>query len=457
MKVWDLAQAGDSTRIGREMYECIEDLYPLCRSITGEGLRETLRRLARLAPLTIQEVPTGTPVFDWTVPREWNIRDAYVKNSRGQRVIDFRESNLHVVHYSVPIHTRMPLAELRPHLFTLPGHPDWIPYRTSYHEERWGFCLSHRRLLDLEEEEYEVCIDATLGPGSLSYGELLLEGETSDEVLIACHVCHPSLANDNLAGVALAIQLARELAGVSRRYSYRFLFLPGTIGAIAWLSLNEPNLRRIKHGLVLTCAGDAGSVTYKKTRRGDAAIDRAFTRTLQEQGDEHTVLGFSPYGDERQFCSPGLDLPMGCLTRTAHGGYPEYHTSADDLALVHPWALADTFGKCLAALGILEGDRTYLSLNPKCEPHLGKRGLYRRALERGPAPDSQAMLWILSFTDGHHSLLDIAERSGLPFQSIRAAADALAAHGLLEEQGVIAPVPAPVNSRGARDGSRLPR
>ena len=434
MKVWDLAEAVDAARVGHEMYRCIEELYPLCRSITGEGLRETLRRLERLVPLTIREVPSGTPVFDWTVPREWNIRDAYVKNSRGQRVIDFRESNLHVVHYSAPVRTRMSLAELRPHLFSLPGRPDWVPYRTSYFEDSWGFCLSHRRLLELEEGEYEVCIDATLGPGAMSYGELLLEGETTEEVLITTHVCHPSLANDNLAGVAVAAQLARGLSGVSRRYSYRFLFIPATIGVIAWLSRNEQDLWRIKHGLVLTCGGDAAGVTYKKTRRGDAPIDRAFARALRERGGADAVLDFSPHGDERQFCSPGLDLPMGCLTRTPNGAYPEYHTSADDLSLVHPWALADTFAACLAAFSILEGDRTYVSLNPKCEPQLGKRGIYRRA-ERGPAPDSQAMLWLLSYADGRHSLLDIAERSGRPFQSIRSAAEVLAAHDLVAEKG----------------------
>ena len=431
MKVWDLAGAVDLERLGREMYESVVDLYPLCRSITGEGLRETLRRLQKVMPLSIHEVATGTPVFDWSVPREWNIRDAYVKNSRGERVIDFHESNLHVVHYSTPIRARMPLAELRPHLFTLPGRPDWIPYRTSYYEDTWGFCLSHRRLLELEDGEYEVCIDASLEPGALSYGELLLEGDTPDEVLISAHMCHPSLANDNLAGAALAIHLARELAAVSRRYSYRFLFIPATIGAIAWLSLNEARLHRIKHGMVVACVGDGGPVTYKKTRRGEAEIDRVFARALSESGDPHTVLDFSPYSDERQFCSPGLDLPVGYLARTAHGGYPEYHTSADDLDLVKPGALADTFGKCLAALGILEGNRTYVSLNPKCEPQLGKRGLYRRAPERGPAPDSRAMLWVLSYSDGGHSLLDIAGRSGMPFQAIRAAAEALAAHDLL--------------------------
>ena len=434
MKVWDLARAVDSSKVGEEMYRCVENLFPLCRSITGEGLRETLRRLGRLVPLTMHEVPTGTAVFDWTVPREWSIRDAYVKDAGGRRVIDFTESNLHVVHYSVPIHARLSLAALRPHLFTLPGRPDWVPYRTSYFEDTWGFCLSHRRLLELEEGEYEVRIDSTLEPGALTYGELLLEGETTDEVLIATHVCHPSLANDNLAGVAVAAQLARELAKASRRYSYRFLFIPATIGVIAWLSLREQDLWRIKHGLVLTCGGDAGAVTYKKTRRGDAAIDRAFTRALRERGGANPVREFSPHGDERQFCSPGIDLPMACLTRAADGGYPEYHTSADDLSFVHPWALADTLDACLAGLSILEGDRTYVSLNPKGEPQLGA-AVESPLAERGPAPDSKAMLWLLSYADGRHSLLDIAERSGLPFQSIRAAAEALAAHDLLAEKG----------------------
>jgi aminopeptidase-like protein len=422
-----------SEQMGKDMYRCVVDLYPLCRSITGDGLRETLRRLQRLIPLTIHEVPTGTRIFDWTVPKEWNVRDAYVKNARGERVIDFRDSNLHVVSYSVPVRARMPLTQLREHLFTLPGHPEWIPYRTAYHEETWGFCLSHRTLLTLEEGEYEVCIDSTLAPGALSYGELYLEGQSSEEVLVSCHVCHPSLANDNLSAVALATYLARHLESEPRRYSYRFLFLPGTIGPIAWLARNEPRLPAIKHGLVLSSVGDAGPVTYKKARRAETEIDRAVAQALKDAGDPHEILGFSPYGDERQFCSIGIDLPVGCFSRTPHGRYPQYHTSADDLALVHEWALADSFAKCAEVLNIIEANRVYLNTNPKCEPHLGRRGLYRREAGR-PHASARAMQWLLSLSDGAHSLLDVAQRSGQPFRAIQAAADALAGAGLLRER-----------------------
>ena len=418
--------------LGKEMYRCIADLYPVCRSITGDGLRETLHRLQRIIPLTVAEVPTGTRVFDWTVPREWNIRDAYVKNPRGERVIDFHASNLHVVHYSVPIRTRMPLKQLREHLFTLPEHPDWIPYRTAYYEDIWGFCLSHRSLLALEEAEYEVCIDSTLAPGALSYGECYLAGQTPHEILISCHICHPSLANDNLSAIALATYLARYVATLERRYSYRFLFLPGTIGPITWLARNESRLAQIRHGLILSSVGDIGPLTYKRTRHGDAEVDRVFVDVLRDAGVPHEILEFQPYGDERQFCSVGIDLPMGCFSRTAHGGYPQYHTSADDLGLVHEWALAESFATCAEVLSRLDANRVYVNTNPKCEPHLGRRGLYRRQGGR-PAANTRAMQWILSLADGTQSLLDITQRSHHPFGVIRDAAAALADAGLLQE------------------------
>jgi aminopeptidase-like protein len=420
-----------SDQVGKDMYRCIVDLYPLCRSITGDGLRESLRRLQRLIPLTIQEVPTGTRIFDWTAPKEWSVRDAYVKDSQGKRVIDFRESNLHVVHYSVPVHARMPLTELRERLFTVPAHPEWIPYRTSYHEETWGFCLSHQTLLTLEEGEYEVCIDSTLLPGAMSYGECYLPGQSREEVLISCHICHPSLVNDNLSAVALATYLARHLELRPRRYSYRFLFLPGTIGPIAWLAGNEARLSAIKHGLILSTVGDAGQVTYKKARRG-AEIDRVVAQALNDAGDPHEILDFTPYGDERQFCSIGIDLPMGCFSRTPHGKYPQYHTSGDDLSLVHEWALADSFTKLAEVVNIIEANRVYMNTNPKCEPHLGRHGLYRREAGR-PHASTLAMQWLLSLSGGDQSLLDVAQRSGQAFRVIQEAADALAGAGLLRE------------------------
>ncbi len=423
----------EESDIGREMHAFIGRMYPICRSITGSGFRETLSLIGRHIPLEIREVPTGTPVFDWTVPKEWNIQDAYVKDSAGNRVIDFRKSNLHVVSYSTPVRATMTLAELKDHLFTLPEQPDRIPYRTSYYQEAWGFCLSHNDLLKMRDDRYEVCIDSTLEPGHLAYGECLLPGQEEIEILISCHACHPSLCNDNLSSVALTTFLARRLGARPRRYSYRFLFIPGTIGSIAWLSLNEPAVSRIRHGLVAACTGDPGKITYKKSRRGDAEIDRAVAHVLRHSGQDYEIVDFFPYGyDERQYGSPGFDLPVGCLMRTPHGRYPEYHTSADDLDFVRPEFLADSYAKYLAVLDILEHNRTYLNLNPKCEPQLGRRGLYRLiGGDRETGFDQMSLLWVLNFSDGRHSLLDIADKSGIEFTMIRNAAAALLEKGLL--------------------------
>jgi aminopeptidase-like protein len=427
--------AFDSNAIGREAYELISSLYPLCRSITGDGVRQTLNILEKHIPLTIHEVPTGTAAFDWVVPKEWNIRDAYIKNSKGERIVDFQESNLHVVSYSVPVKGMISFEELKQHLFTLPDYPDWIPYRTSYYRQNWGFCLSHNQFSELTDHDYEVCIDASLDEGYLTYGEFYLPGETSDEMLFSCHTCHPSLCNDNLSGVALATLVARHLSQLSLRYSYRFLFTPGTIGSITWLASNELHVSRIKHGLVLACLGDHGRSTYKRSRRGDAEIDRVVAQVFRDSGTEHEIIDFSPYGyDERQFCSPAFNLPVGCLMRTPHGQFPEYHTSADDLDFVHARPLADSFSKCLGVIEILEGNKTYLNQNPKCEPQLGRRGLYRMTGgDKRARANDLAMLWVLNFSDGRHSLLDIAEKSRLKFGLIKNAADALSECGLLQE------------------------
>lgn len=426
----------DPPAIGRECHEFIAQLFPICRSITGNGFRQTLAQIQKHLPLTIHEVPSGSQVFDWTVPREWNIRDAYVKNSRGEKVIDFQRSNLHVVNYSVPFSGKMSLEELRQHLFSSPEHPLWIPYRTSYYRDTWGFCVSHRQLEQFREDDYEVCIDSTLENGSLTYGEILLPGTTEDEVLISCHACHPSLCNDNLSGVAVATFLAKSLMSSEPRYSYRFLFIPGTIGSITWLSRNENNVHRIKHGLVLSCVGDRGPLSYKKSRRGDAEVDRAALQVLKHSGHECKVAEFSPYGnDERQYCSPGFDLPIGRLSRTPDGEFPEYHTSADDLSFVDGAALGDSFNGCLAIFEVLEENRVYVNQNPKCEPQLGKRGLYRAFGGYGDSETRElAMLWVLNQSDGSKSLLDIAERSGLSFDEIRLAAHRLCEHGLLKER-----------------------
>lgn len=419
--------------VGAEMHRFVEELYPICRSITGNGLRETLHRIGKRIPIEIHEVPTGTEVFDWTVPNEWNIREAYIDDPHGQRVVDFRDHNLHLMGYSVPVDRRMSLAELKEHVHTLPDQPDVIPYRTSYYSEAWGFCMEHRRLQDLEDGEYDVRIDSTLEPGSLTYGELHLPGEIEDEVLISCHCCHPSVANDNLSGIALATWLAEHLQGLALRHSYRFLFVPGTIGPITWLARNEDRVDRIKHGLVATGVGDPGSFTYKRSRRGNAPIDRAAAHVLGHSGRPHGIVDFTPYGyDERQYCSPGFDLAVGSLMRTPNGQYPQYHTSGDNLDFVRPDALADSLGMYLRVLDVLENDEVYVNLSPKGEPQLGKRGLYPSVGAQGAGPELMARLWALNLSDGEHSLLQIAQRAELPFDAIKAAAGALVDGGLLE-------------------------
>ena len=372
MKVHELA-AGLDDDAGEAMYRFVERAYPICRSITGDGVRRTLAMAGELIPLEVHEVPTGTAVLDWTVPKEWNVRHAWIRGPGGDKVVDFEEHNLHLLGYSVPVHRKLPLSELREHLFTLPDLPDLIPYRTSYYRENWGFCLPHRRLQELEEGEYEVLVDSSLEDGSLTYGECFLPGESEREILISCHVCHPSLANDNLSSLAVSLTLARLLARAERRYSYRFLYIPGTIGAITWLALNGAAAGRVAHGLVMANLGDPGSFHYKRSRRGTAAIDRAVLHVLRSSAREHEVEDFVPFGyDERQYCSPGFDLPVGSLTRTPWGRYREYHTSADDLDFVRPAALAGSLELYLEVLAVLEGDGKYLNLNPKGEPQLGE-------------------------------------------------------------------------------------
>ncbi len=435
---------------GEVMHALMRELFPICRSITGDGFRDSLRRLSKILPIALTDVPTGTTVFDWTVPKEWNITDAWVADASGRRVVDFRESNLHVVNYSVPVRARMSLSELRPHLHSLPDRPDAIPYRTSYYAEDWGFCMSHRALQELSDGEYEVCIDSMLTAGSLTYGECVLPGTTTDEVLISVHSCHPSLANDNLSGMAVGALLARQLASQPRRHTFRFLFIPGTIGSIVWLATHEAEARCIRHGLVLSCLGDRGHSTYKRSRRGTAIVDRAAAHVLSMSGP-HVLMDFVPYGyDERQYCSPGFDLPVGCLTRTPNGRFAEYHTSDDNLDFVTPSALEDSLDKTLAIVEILEHDRTYVNLNPMCEPQLGRRGLYRNTGGTSPREFEMALLWVLSMSDGRNSLLDIAERAAMPFSTIRRAADALQTASLVSDSLRMAP-------RAHFSGARVPR
>ena len=422
-------------RLGEELHSFAAELYPICRSITGDGIRETLKRIKKRIPLELTEVATGTPVFDWTVPKEWNIRGAYIKDTHGRRIVDFQQHSLHVLNYSTPVHATMPLSDLRPHLYTLPDHPESIPYRTSYYQEGWGFCLTHRQLLALEDGDYEVCIDSSLVDGNLTYGECYVPGRSTDEVLISCHTCHPSLANDNLSGVVVATALAEHLQKQDLRYSYRFLFIPGTIGAITWLARNQERARLIRHGLILAGIGDRGGFHYKKSRQGESEIDRAASHVISHSGEPSEVLDFSPYGyDERQYCSPGFNLPVGCLMRSVWGTFPEYHTSADSLNFIDPLQLARSLRVCAEIVRVLENNRKYINLSPFCEPQLGKRNLYRSTGGESIGKDINARLWVLNLSDGDHSLLDIAERSGLPFQTIQDAAELLRESGLLKEK-----------------------
>ena len=429
-----LADTKQASDIGDSIYALIEKLFPIHRSTTGEGVRSTLRIIQEMVPLVMHEVPTGTQVLDWVVPKEWNIRDAYVKDASGRRVIDYGASNLHVVNTSVPVNRKMTLEELKQHLHTIPEHPEWIPYRYSHYNEGWGFCIAYKDYVNLDEGEYEVCIESSLEDGFLTYGECYLPGKTQEEVLISCHVCHPSLANDNLSGISIAAHLARDLARQERRYSYRFIFVPSTIGAITWLARNEDAVERIRHGVVLSCLGDPGHSTYKRSRQGNAIIDRAVTHVLEHSGAEFSIREFAPYGyDERQFNSPGFNLPVGLFMRTPHDCYPQYHTSGDNLDLVRPEALADSYRKLRYALDIVESaDKRYVATVQKGEAQLGRRGLYRPLSgQADQRVDELPLLWVMNFSDGEHGLLDIAERSGIEFRRIERAAQALDDAGLL--------------------------
>jgi len=427
-------QVSTNSGLGTDLYRLIERLYPICRSITGNGVRETLAILRETVPLTIHEVPSSKKVLDWEIPPEWNIKDAWIKNSKGEKLIDFKKLNLHVLNYSTPVDKKVTLNELKEHIFTLPDNPDWVPYRTSYHNRKWGFCMSHNQFKQLEEDVYHVKVDATLEPGSLTYGEYYIKGQCEEEVLISTHVCHPSLCNDNLSGISVAAFIANALSKKENRFSYRFLFVPGTIGSITWLSQNEDKLKNIKHGMVITLLGDIGKFHYKKSRRGDAEIDRIVNNHLKNNFQDYGLIEFYPYGyDERQYCSPGYNLPVGRLSRTPYGEFPEYHTSADNLNFVKKDKLAESFDLILNIINTIENNKTYLNLNPKGEPQLGKRGLFNKIGGESHTRDRQmALLWVLNQSDGFNSLLDISERSGLSFDIIHNAAEALLKVNLLE-------------------------
>ena len=437
------AQPSDS---GERLLALVADLIPLRRCITGDGLRATLARLGEVAPVAVTEVPTGETVADWTIPPEWRVREAFLRLPSGRRVADWAASPLHLVQYSRPVRARMTTADLRPHVYTLPDQPALVPYRTAYYADTWGFCLSHDDWTAVEAEvgsgEVEVVVESELFDGAMSYGEIVVPGETDDEILISAHACHPALANDNATSLAVAAVLAAErAAGPQRRYTLRVLFAPGTIGAVAWMSRNRARLGRVKHGLVLANLGDAGPLTYKLSRGGTLcaplAVDRAVAVALRDTAGAFGTRPWTPDGyDERQFGSPGAGLPVGRLTRTPHGEYAEYHTSGDSLSLVSARSLAGSLAALQATLDVLDGDAALYNLTPLGEPQLGRRGLYSPVGGVAYTPAAQAALnWVLALADGDHSLVDTAERSGLPFADIRRAADRLTAAGLVEEFG----------------------
>ena len=433
-----MTDSPDNSTIGSQMHQLMERLFPICRSQTGNGVRESLRILQDFIPLQIHEVPTGTEVLDWQVPQEWNLREAWIQDPTGNKVVDLQDSTLHVVNGSDPVHATVKWSELKPHLHTLPEQPDLIPYRTSFFANTWGFCISQNQFDQLEDRgeiPYEVCINASRTDGAMTIGELVIPGESNAEVLISTHTCHPSLANDGISGIAVATSLGQWLARQPRRYTWRILFAPATIGAITWLALNERRSGLIRHGLVLSCIGDEGPFHYRRSRRGDTEIDRIADSVLTGHHHANRLLDFEPFGyDQRQFCSPGFDLPVGCLMRTPNGQFPEYHTSADDLSLVTPDALYESLEVVKQIAEHIEADYsdTWISLNQRCEPRLGKAGLYQAFGSRSDQQAvQQAIMWVLNFSDGRHSIRDISERSGITVSRLQEAAELLEQNGFL--------------------------
>ncbi|MEM1056910.1 MAG: DUF4910 domain-containing protein [Bacteroidota bacterium] len=411
----------------------VETILPFRRSITGEGLRQTLDAISERIPLQVHEVFSGTPLLDWQAPQEWTVYEAHLTLPDGRRIADWEKHALHLVQYSGPREETMTLRDLRPHLHTLPEHPDWIPYRTAYWTDDWGFCIRHRTLETLEREygedaEIEVLIDSRLSDGSLSFGECILPGKTDREILLTAHACHPALANDNASAMAVATFAAEALlTSDSLHHTIRILFAPGTIGALAWLAANPGCGAGVVGGLVLANLGDSGPLVYKQTRRASLQEPTITDRAVRSLFPGIDTRPFEPFGyDERQFNSPGFNLPIGRLTRTPHGEYPEYHTSADDLSLLSPEAMEESLHAVLEIVHAMDRNARYTSTQPLGEPMLGRRGLYEPVGGKPLAPEAQrAMLWNLNLADGQHDLFEIADRSGLPFDAIRGAADRL--------------------------------
>lgn len=436
----------------------LRDLFPICRSLTGDGVRQTLRRLQQVADFEIHEIPSGTACYDWTVPDEWNIRDAYVATLAGERLIDFRKNNLHVVSYSVPVDAVLSFNEPAPHLHSLPDLPGAIPYRTAYYTRSWGFCLTHEQLSQMDRTaRYRVVIDSTLEPGSLTYGEARLAGHSGQEFLISTYCCHPSLANDNLSGPVLWVLLLRELRRRQHRHAYRFIIVPETIGAIAYLSRNESEMKRLAGGFILTSAAGPGLFGYKHTFLGNHLIDRAVHRTFEELDLEFLAYPFDVNGSaETHYSAPFFRIPIGTICKDKYYEYDYYHTSLDDLEFISAGNLVETMKVHLLTVEKLELDLTYRSLHPHSEPMLGKRGLYpamggsikqraadlktehhKRQYAIGDGRTTygnelDAIRWVMFYGDGATSLLQLAEKAGFPMYQLYETAEKLRQHGLVE-------------------------
>lgn len=405
---------------GEEMHALAARLFPLCRSITGDGVRETLKILQEHIPLTLHEVPSGTQVFDWVVPREWNIRDAYVEDETGARIIDFKKNNLHIVGYSTPIDTTISLKELQEHLYSLPEQPEAIPYVTSYYQERWGFCLTHEARERLKEGTYHVVIDSELKDGSLTYGELVIPGRRKEEVFLSTYICHPSMGNNELSGPVVAASVAQWLMQEPREYTYRLVFIPETIGSLTYLSEHSEYLKaHVIAGFNLTCVGDDRAYSFLPSRLGDTRADRVARRVLRVLHPEFIQYSYLERGsDERQYCSPGVDLPVVSIMRSRYGTYPEYHTSLDDLSFITPSGLKGGVDVLVACIEMLEKNRMYKAA--QCgEPQLGRRGLYPTLSQKGSVQHSaQRLLDILAYADGTRDADDIADKLGASVEEI---------------------------------------
>jgi aminopeptidase-like protein len=421
--------------VGTEMYNLLKRLFPICRSITGNGVRETLRLIKDHIPIKIREVPSGTKVFDWTVPKEWNIRDAYVLDPEGNKVIDFKKNNLHVLSYSIPIKKTIPLSELEKHLYSLEDQPDAIPYMTSYYEERWGFCMKHGERNKLKDGMYKVFIDSELKKGSLTYGELIIPGQSKKEVFLSTYVCHPSMANNELSGPAVATFIAKWLLSKKRKYTYRIVFIPETIGSITYLSRNLDSMKKnIIAGFNINCVGDDRAYSFLPSRNRDTYADKIALRVLKSKHPDFIEYSYLKGGsDERQYNAPGVDLPVVSIMRSKAGEYPEYHTSLDDLKLVTPSGLNGSYEVLKDCMELIENSR-YYKVTCLCEPQLGKKGLYPTlSKKKGLAKKVKSMVDFLAYADGSKDLIEISNIIKVPVSDLYSIIDQLKKEGLIKE------------------------